>query len=199
MNALYEEYKELEQEEIDKSFLLACKYGHLDKVKYLLTSPEIFLHADINVKYMNTYSYPLIFAAKEGHLDVVKYLLEDPDIDIKTNNGAAFCYACHQGQLQIAKYLLSNQKYRNNVSLNEAIEYGFSNALANKQNSVLEYLIFELNIERSGYITEYLKQYSNNDFKNYIEGLFDKREIKKSLEKELICDKIINKPSKIKL
>jgi ankyrin repeat protein len=199
MNELYEEYKDLSQEEIDKSFLLACKYGQLEKVKYLLTSPEIFIHADINLKYMNTHSYPLIYAAKAGHLDVVKYLLEQPNIDIQINNGASFGYACHQGQLEIAKYLLSNIKYKNSIDLNEVIEYGFSNALASKQNSVLEYLIFELNIERSGYIKDYLEQYSDNDFKNYIEGLFNKREMKEFLEKELIYDNIIKKSSKLKL
>jgi ankyrin repeat protein len=203
MIELYEAYKDLHQDELNKSLLQACKHGWLDKVKYLLTSPELSNHADINVKYMNIHSYPFISAAKEGHLDIVKYLINDDSLkdklDIKTNEGAAFGYACYQGQLHVAQYLLSNSIYRSQINLEANLEKGFSNALVNKQNQILEYLVLELNIAKDGYIDEYLKQYSNDEFSSYIENLFAKREIRQSLEKELGLNKLMDKPIKFKL
>lgn len=203
MNDLYEEYKYLNQDELNKSLLLACKYGWLNKVKYLLTSPDLSNHADINTKYVNIHSYPIIFAAKEGYLDIVKYLIDEPSLegtlDVKTNEGAVLGYACYQGQLHVAQYLLSNPIYTSQINLDANLEKGFSNALVNKQNKILEYLILELNIAKDGYIEEYLKQYSNNEFSAYIENLFAKREIKQFLEEELDCNKLIERPIKFKL
>lgn len=203
MNELYAEYKDLEQTELNKSLLLACKYGWIDKVQYLLTSSELSNHADINTKYINTHSYPSIFAAKEGHLDIVKYLLESSDLkvklDVKTNDGAIFGYACYQGQLHIAQYLMSNPIYLSQINLKDNLEKGLSNALVSKQNKILEYIILDLNIEKVGYIAEYLKEYTNDEFTSYVESLFAKREIKQSLENELAHNKQADKLIKFKL
>mgnify|MGYP003415881926 CR=1 FL=1 len=74
-----------QQENINKELIEACKNGDLDKVRYVLTSPELSVHADIHasvseesddndfIKHLA--EEPLFQAAKNGHLSIVKYLL----------------------------------------------------------------------------------------------------------------------------
>ena len=62
-------------------FRSACLAGHLEIVKYLLTSPELKQYADIHA--LNDEGF--IWACKNGHLEVVKCLIIDMNIDKTTH------------------------------------------------------------------------------------------------------------------
>ena len=77
---LKQKYKKLNQEELNDQFIDACKNGHLEIVKYLITSPELKEYADIHAQ--NDWGF--IWACRNGHLELVKCLIIDMNID-KTN------------------------------------------------------------------------------------------------------------------
>ena len=43
-------YKTLTQKQLNEVFISSCQKGHLEIVKYLLTSPDLKEHADIHAK-----------------------------------------------------------------------------------------------------------------------------------------------------
>ena len=102
---LKEKYKKLNQKELNDQFIDACDQGHLEVVKYLLTSAEL-THADIHAE--NDWGF--IWACAKGHLEVVKYLLTSPELtehaDIHAENDGGFICACRNGRLEVVKCLI---------------------------------------------------------------------------------------------
>lgn len=99
--------------------LIACQEGHLDIVKYLLTSPELTEHADINHKDSDDWN-ALSLAIFYGHLEIANYLLQNPKIKIYINNKNKIdpiILACQEGQLEILQYLLNNSKLQNDLTI----------------------------------------------------------------------------------
>lgn len=105
------DYSLLNQHEINAEFLEACKNGHLVIVKYLTTSPELTVHANIDCNFSEGFRW----ACHYGHLEVVMYLLTSPEIveagyqhaDIHAENELGLLWACTTGNLEIVKYLLT--------------------------------------------------------------------------------------------
>ena len=82
------------------SFILACKYGHLDRAKELYEEGEV----DISAEDESAFCY----ACAQGHLEVAKWLLEKkPDIDISADYDWAFRWSCWHGHLEVAEWLQS--------------------------------------------------------------------------------------------
>lgn len=74
------------QKEINKLFLKACKEDDIEMVKYLLTSDEIVVKAQLNITKKSGFSndkkegfYPLIQAVQYNSKKVYKYFLEEID------------------------------------------------------------------------------------------------------------------------
>ena len=88
------------------AFRSACKNGHLEVAKWLLS-----IKTDINILIQNEYAFQ--FACQEGHLEVAKWLLSvKPDIDISANEEYAFKFACEKGNVNIAQWLSTlNETY----------------------------------------------------------------------------------------
>ena len=70
---LKEKYKKLNKQKLNEQFIDACRDGHLEVVKYLLTSPDLKEHADIHAR--NDVGF--IGACRNGRLEVVKCLIID--------------------------------------------------------------------------------------------------------------------------
>ena len=85
----------------DKAFSMACKYGHINIAKWLLTldeKPDI--HYDNDMNFSNS--------CMNDHLEIAKWLLTlDNKIDIHNNDNSAFISACCHGRLDVAKWLYS--------------------------------------------------------------------------------------------
>ena len=109
-------YKTLTQEQLNEVFINSCQKGHLEIVKYLLTSPDLKEHADIHAD--NDYGF--IWACAYGQLEIVKFLILDMSIE-KTK--------------YIKHYLKENQD--NNVK--EAIELFKIREFNQKLNANLEH------------------------------------------------------------
>ena len=97
---LKEKYKKPNQEELNDQFIDVCAQGHLEVVKYLLTSAELTEHADIHA--LNDLGF--IWACLDGRLEVIKYLIIDMNIE-KT--------------IHIEKYLNEN---KDNKTVKQAIK-----------------------------------------------------------------------------
>ena len=109
---LKEKYKKLNKEELNDQFIDACENGHLEIVKYLLTSAELTEHANIHAKNHEGF----ICACRYGSLEVIKYLIIDMNIEKTT---------------QIEKYLNEN---KDNDNVQQAIELFNTRDLYDKLN-----------------------------------------------------------------
>ena len=86
-----------------KLYVLACEYGHLEVIKWLLENDQ-----DINILMLNEL---FRYSCKKGQLEIAKLLVTiRPYIDITGNFRGFYCpfYAvCQGGHLEVAKWLLS--------------------------------------------------------------------------------------------
>ncbi len=80
----------------------ACRYGHLDVVKYFVDKCDIQSRDTQG-------STPLHLAALYGHLELVKYFIDDLEYDpycFDFKNRTPLHDACENGHLDIVKYFL---------------------------------------------------------------------------------------------
>lgn len=97
----------------DTGFLLACMFGHLSIVQFLLNDSR--LTEEIINKSSNDRNTAFSSACMNSHLEVLKLLLNDSrltkDTINKPNNhgNTVFAVACKNGLLEIVKLLLSEQ------------------------------------------------------------------------------------------
>jgi hypothetical protein len=76
MTSFYDQFKNLSKRKINEAFVQACEAGELDKVKYLLASPE--LNANANFKYKQNLAFKVAF--RDNHTDIVKYFITDIEL-----------------------------------------------------------------------------------------------------------------------
>ena len=126
---------------LNDEFIDACKNGDIDKVKYLLSSPELKEHADIHAFGDAGFQW----ACMNGHLEVVKYLLTSPDLkkhaDIHEGSDAGFQWACNKGYLDIVKYLLTSTDLKKHADIHSNSDLGFRWACENGRLEVVKYLL----------------------------------------------------------
>ena len=185
-------YMGLNKEELNGKFIQACQNGHLELVKYLLTSPDLKEHANINYKDDNGFKW----ACRNEHFDIVKYLTSSPDlkdkIDIHLKNDLVFVNACANGQINVIKFLLTSPELSEHSNLSHE---GFVLAYKQEELEVIRFLIFDMNIEKNNKVKKLLRITPNEQ----IENMFKMRELNKYLEKELNSDNNNQKNKKVKL
>jgi ankyrin repeat protein len=139
---------------ITAEFRLACICGHIETVKYIMSSENIDYNV-INNSFLSAVSY--------GHLEVVKFLYENTDVNPIAHDYEAFEIACQSGYFDIVKYLfeaypnyymecrgavnsaarnghLNTVKFLHENGL-EISEASYRGALLNGHNHVLDYLM----------------------------------------------------------
>jgi ankyrin repeat protein len=172
------------QHSLNYALIYACINNDLDIVKYCLTSPELKLHAQVHADE----DQPLRNACKFGHLDIVKYLVASPDLKEHANPqhpDNIFLYSAYDNnKIEVIKYLLGSPEVLNKPDIHINKDETFIDCTKYKLYDIVNYLIFDFNIEKTEYISTYLK--NNPDEK--INSWFDLRDLNKSLNAELNSD-----------
>ena len=84
--------------DLNNLFHLACEYGYIQVVKYLVTVHKVDVGSDDN--------YAVRIAIECGHLEVVKYLVEKCGTNAIAHENCAFTFACMNDHLEVVKYLV---------------------------------------------------------------------------------------------
>ncbi len=118
MNTYYEEFNGLVQKDLNEKLIEACQQGNLDKVRYLLISPKLKIHADIHYKLDS----PLNIAVFNDKIDIVKYLLTSSELkehaDLHADEDNAFVVAAYYNCSDIVNYFI----FELNIKKTESIK-----------------------------------------------------------------------------
>lgn len=142
---------------LTKGFEYVCYNGHLDVVKFLLTSNKLTQNADIH----HDDDYAVTLGSFCGHLDLVRYLLTSKDLkehaNIHARENSPLIWAAQNKQLEVVQYLLESSEIKEHADINLASVITGGNAFmgACDQNaiSVVYYLAQreDLDIEKALY------------------------------------------------
>lgn len=130
-------------------------------------------------------------AAKADNLSLFKALMNLEDKAVDHNYIFSIQYmsilnnACYNNNIEVFKYIYDYRQLKNN----HEPEYGFWKACVNKNMNILQFLIFEKNIERNEDNENTMKTFDCPEARN----MFDARE----LSKELPSNSTITKKNKI--
>lgn len=117
MSVTYKEFQGLSQNELDIALIDACEDGHFDKVKYLLTSPELTTHANIRARK----DAPLITACGYNNVEIIKYLLTSEELkehaNIHAQADAPFLRAMQRDNWDLVKYYIFDLNIEKNESI----------------------------------------------------------------------------------
>ncbi len=101
------QFQNYNQEKLNDAFIVACKDGDLDIIRYLLTSDDLAKNVNINTGFR--------MACEYGHLPIVKYLLTSKELknhaDIHTNDDGAYQWTCRHGDVEVVRYLLKSPEF----------------------------------------------------------------------------------------
>lgn len=141
---------DITQKELNRGLQLACIFGRLEVVKFLLNGKTIKEKADIHYESETA----LNNACREGHLEIVKYLVESPeieehaDIHLELHGGKdyPFVLASEYGRDDIVKYLMKLEG-KNKPDMRSS-EYGVLKQYVLSGNlPMLKHIIEEENID----------------------------------------------------
>lgn len=186
----------------------ACVQGEMDGIKYLITELGTNLHFNNEE--------PFRKACQFGQLEVVKYLLTSPDIAVHPNidssskgtlaGQSGLEGACNGGHLDIVKYLLTSPDLKKHADLHADEDSPFKHACFKYRFDVVQYLVFEQNINFSDSIKQYLDEFvyrtPEKEAINFIENvknMFQVRDFNKQLEDELSPDKNLSETNSKKM
>lgn len=182
----YERYKDSSQTVLNLKFTSLCLNGNLKEIAYILSSPELKVHADIHARD----DIGFIYACQTQNFPLIKYLLSSPDLkehaNINAKDDLALAYVCSSGNLDIVKYLLTSTDLKKYSDLHNDSDAVFKSACANHHLDILQYFIFDLNIPKSSSITTYLNDKTyDSEFIEKVNHLFSLRELGQTLQTEL--------------
>lgn len=148
----------LDRHKINKAFVEACFRNEQDLVNYLLNSPELKHHANINFDNDDGLSQAIM----QGHFDLVKYLLTSKDLvvcaNLTSNGFEPFKLACKSGKLEIVQFLFTLPQVKERFNIFR--EIGIIDAVYKDQKEVLKFLLVDLRNEA------YTDRLYNNAFKD---------------------------------
>jgi hypothetical protein len=157
---------------------------------------------DKNVHYYYNMGTRLITFCDEGNLEAIKYMLNSKSLNLDyidlfnrplgngTNSIILECFknACRHGKLNVVKYLTTSEDLPIHINVKELSKQKIG-GLTIKGYEVMQYLIFDLNLERKECFMLFRKEF---------EIFFEKKKLKNDLESELTENNtLINKRQKI--
>lgn len=175
-----EKHEYMNVAELGASLLRASFSGDLKLVRFLLTSPEIKNHADI--EYQDREGNNALFhAAVQDHIEIIKYLLTSFELKIHSNidtlnlkGDSILNYACKHNSLKTIHYLLEDTDF--NINLNKENYLGINPiiyAFSNQNIQILKYLLLEKKVKIDDYTYQWIKntkKVENHLGKTYLVG-----------------------------
>ncbi len=164
---------------LQDGFFSTCINGRLDVLEFLLSKEWVKPLIDVTLHDNEAFKA----ACEYGNLNIVKYLVTSPNInkevDVHTEFDAAFRRACQNGNLDVIDYLLSSSELKTKVDIHTDDDSGFISAIEHLH--VIEYFIFEKNIEKTNTIDKFL---TLNHFDD-IQKMFEIRDFNQKLNQSL--------------
>jgi len=75
----YSRFKNATQKQLDECFIDACTFQRFDEIKYLLTSPELKIHADVHT--LEDIGFAHLSGDKPGGKEIIEYLIFEYNIE----------------------------------------------------------------------------------------------------------------------
>ena len=130
MKYTHQELNCLSQDDLNNLLGQAVFRNDLEEIKYLLTSPDLVRHAEINSNYNI-----LAYVCANGDLETLRYVLTSPELkehaDIHLDDDQALNSAIGAGHIPIIKYLLTSPELKEHSNLYVQYETGYYLALHN--------------------------------------------------------------------
>jgi hypothetical protein len=162
---------------VEKFFQDTLKYNTPEIFKFLLH----YFETDEKI-FQRTMKYTPMTISRYGQLDNLKYLFanysDNKYLQDNLKHGDILAHACENGNLNIIKYILSDDQLKRNVDIHIYDELPFKYAYDNNRTNVIEYFIFDLDIELNQHIKNKVEP-DSDAFK-----MFSVRELAKSLEQD---------------
>lgn len=181
--------------ENEAALTMACSHGHIEIIDYLLNSTELEDHSSHDIFKLEI----ITKAVYDGQLSVIEYFLNHPKFEsqaIKSFNNHTLSIAAGQGRLNIIKYILNNPQLKDFSDIHVHKDCPFRSACTNEEIDVIKYFIFDLNIEKSIHINNWLSS-KKDAITLEIEQMFNIRDLNQNLNNELSLNKNIK--NKVKL
>lgn len=193
------EFKNNNKEQSNIEFLRAVRNNNLERIKYLLTSPDIKEQADIHTGDDEA----LIGACANGNLEIVRYLLTSPELmeraNIHANDDMALICACSAQKLEVVKYLLTSSELIEHANIHANGDGAFLKSWFDddeKNREVCNYLILDYKMAYTKDIEKALTIFNIVEVKI----LFKQRDLKNKLDNDLNNgDKRLNVVNKVKI
>lgn len=173
----------IDKSKLGEKLIHAVLIADLQGIRYLLTSPELKEHADINYKNFigNT---PLIIACAYSNLEIVKYLLTSPELkehaQINQKNdddSTALISACINNNLEIVKYLLTSSELKEHSDIHPLLthEHYLKNLFRSSRDNfnLIEFLLVDMKVQFNQKTIEYLEENKINN-KYYTGNIYEK-------------------------
>jgi ankyrin repeat protein len=163
----------------------AGESNNLELIKYLIESPTLNYHCDINTEYF------FENFCTSGNLKTIKYLTNPDSLGLisfeNLHNG--FIKSCQYGRLEVIQYFLSLTELKQYADRLFDNDRAFKTCVIHEQDSLIEYFIFEHNIQLTDKISNFILEHNRPD----ITALFHKRELNNNLSFSLLKKDIIGK------
>lgn len=163
-----------------------------------MNDSKIEVHKDLTQYDINNM---FVKACRENDLSTVEYLLTSSEIPIHaqinakdTYGSVGLCAAIASRSTEVAKFLITSPKLRDKADIHINDESPFYYSVINENKELIELFIFELNIEKTELIINYMADFDDN---GYAEKLFAMRELAQELEKNLLTTGKIQRPVKV--
>lgn len=188
----------------EKIFSTIFNHGYLELAEYLLNSTDTKEFQKVML------DNPLIFAClqynKKG-TEVAKYILGSPKLreklDMNKLNEHVLAASCMSMNLSIIEFVLNDNELRSYIDIHHNDDEIFKHCFFCEEIDFLHYLIFDAKITKTKEIDKFLNNENRlKDSKSeleYVNQMFDIREINKDLNRELNNDKNNSNYRKVKI
>jgi hypothetical protein len=181
--------------ELSDKFITACENGEINVIKEL--HEKLLNEQEFSRFYFMTISDALNSSIDKKNWHIVKYLLEEKNHDLCHDEllhmSRVLYSACANEQINLVRYVLEQNKVND---LNIDLEPAFNVSFNQPGLEIAKVFIFEYNIEKDAKIQTSLDLNFHGNSKE-INKMFQIREFKQSLNKELTQKSSVDKKSKI--